>query len=48
MQAPISPSDKVISDEQFTPPRKLSTEEVPLVVNDFRVAARNAIEAGKE
>ncbi|XP_076895902.1 putative 12-oxophytodienoate reductase 11 [Bidens hawaiensis] len=45
-QAPISPSDKVIRDEQFTPPRKLSTEEVPLVVNDFRVAARNAIEAG--
>ncbi|KAB1210902.1 12-oxophytodienoate reductase 1 [Morella rubra] len=31
---------------QFTPPRRLSTEEIPQVVNDFRLAARNAIEAG--
>nr|GFA31854.1 putative 12-oxophytodienoate reductase 11 [Tanacetum cinerariifolium] len=31
---------------QFSPPRKLRTEEIPLVVKDFRLAARNAIEAG--
>ncbi|XP_071691368.1 putative 12-oxophytodienoate reductase 11 [Rutidosis leptorrhynchoides] len=54
-QAPISPSNKQLPSQvrsngidiaQFTPPRKLNTEEVPLVVNDFRLAARNAIEAG--
>ena len=33
---------------QFSPPRKLRTEEIPLVVKDFRLAARNAIEAGKK
>lgn len=32
---------------EFSPARRLSTEEIPLVVNDFRIAARNAIEAGK-
>ncbi|GJY38228.1 zinc finger, CCHC-type containing protein [Tanacetum coccineum] len=31
---------------QFSPPRKLRTEEIPLVVKDFRLAARIAIEAG--
>lgn len=54
-QAPISSTDKPISAElrsdvielpKFTPPRRLRTEEIPLVVNDFRIAARNAIEAG--
>ncbi|KAI3499209.1 hypothetical protein L1887_35002 [Cichorium endivia] len=47
-QAPISSSEKELGIDaaQFSPPRKLSTEEIPLVVNDFRVAARNAIEAG--
>ncbi|KAK1414656.1 hypothetical protein QVD17_30405 [Tagetes erecta] len=45
-QAPISPSDKVLTDENFTPPRKLSIEEIPFVVDDFRIAARHAIEAG--
>ncbi|XP_023751315.1 putative 12-oxophytodienoate reductase 11 [Lactuca sativa] len=54
-QAPISSSDKELFPQlrsngidvaKFTPPRKLTTEEIPLVVNDFRVAARNAIEAG--
>ena len=33
--------------ERLSPPRRLSTEEIPLIVNDFRAAARNAIEAGK-
>jgi hypothetical protein len=28
-------------------PRQLETDETPLVVNDFRVAATNAIEASK-
>ncbi|CAM8992666.1 unnamed protein product [Rhodiola kirilowii] len=49
-QDPISSSDKSLSNgidvAQFSPPRKLNTEEVPQVVNDFRLAARNAIEAG--
>ncbi|KAL7605492.1 hypothetical protein Lser_V15G17009 [Lactuca serriola] len=54
-QAPISSTDKKLFPQprsngidvaQFSPPRKLTTEEIPLVVNDFRVAARNAIEAG--
>ncbi|KAI3765580.1 hypothetical protein L2E82_15618 [Cichorium intybus] len=54
-QAPISSSDKQLCPQprsngidvaQFSPPRKLSIEEIPLIVNDFRVAARNAIEAG--
>ncbi|PON59772.1 NADH:flavin oxidoreductase/NADH oxidase, N-terminal [Trema orientale] len=54
-QAPISSTDKPISPllqtdvielPKFTPPRRLRTDEIPLVVNDFRLAARNAIEAG--
>ncbi|KAI3765579.1 hypothetical protein L2E82_15617 [Cichorium intybus] len=53
-QAPISSTDQKLTsqvrgnaiDVQFSPPRKLSTEEFPLIVNDFRIAARNAIEAG--
>ncbi|GJT58015.1 putative 12-oxophytodienoate reductase 11 [Tanacetum coccineum] len=54
-QAPISSSDKELTPQvraneidvaQFSPPRKLKTEEIPLVVKDFRLAARNAIEAG--
>ncbi|KAI9075535.1 hypothetical protein K1719_036700 [Acacia pycnantha] len=53
--APISCTDKGfgpvtrsngIDDAQFTPPRRLRTDEIPQVVKDFRVAARNAIEAG--
>ncbi|KAJ0026181.1 hypothetical protein Pint_07476 [Pistacia integerrima] len=32
--------------QNFTPPRRLSTDEIPQIVNDFRLAARNAIEAG--
>ncbi|KAK1403696.1 hypothetical protein POM88_003301 [Heracleum sosnowskyi] len=29
-----------------SPPRRLSTEEIPQIVNDFRLAAKNAMEAG--
>nr|GMD11169.1 putative 12-oxophytodienoate reductase 11 [Ipomoea batatas] len=48
-QAPISSTDKPLSPEnqaQFTPPRRLRADEIPQVINDFRLAARNAIEAG--
>lgn len=37
-----------IDEALFTPPRRLSTEEIPGIVNDFRLAARNAMEAGKQ
>jgi 12-oxophytodienoic acid reductase len=55
-QAPISSTDKLLTPQiggdgtempQFTPPRRLRTEEIPNIVNDFKLAARNAIEAGK-
>ncbi|KAM5575006.1 12-oxophytodienoate reductase 2-like [Rosa sericea] len=54
-QAPISSTDKSLTPEkgsngidvmQFTPPRRLRTDEIPQIVNDFRLAARNAMEAG--
>ena len=50
-QAPISSTDKQLKSNpnevpKFTPPRRLSTDEIPLIVNDFRLAARNAMEAG--
>ncbi|KAG2313153.1 hypothetical protein Bca52824_024710 [Brassica carinata] len=54
-QAPISCSDKPlmpqirsngIDEALFTPPRRLSTEEIPDIVKDFRLAAKNAMEAG--
>ncbi|KAF5182797.1 12-oxophytodienoate reductase [Thalictrum thalictroides] len=54
-QAPISCTDKGLTPqirangeplEDFSPPRRLKTEEIPQIVNDFRIASRNAIEAG--
>ncbi|XP_048227344.1 12-oxophytodienoate reductase 2 [Ricinus communis] len=54
-QAPISCTDKPLTPQirgngidlaQFTPPRRLRTDEIPQIVNDFRIAARNAMEAG--
>ncbi|KAJ7949722.1 12-oxophytodienoate reductase [Quillaja saponaria] len=53
-QAPISSTDKLLSPQirsngidvaHFTTPRRLRTDEIPLIVNDYRLAARNAIEA---
>ncbi|ERN20058.1 hypothetical protein AMTR_s00071p00195460 [Amborella trichopoda] len=48
-QAPISSSSKMLRSEngveEYSPPRALSTEQIPLIVNDFRLAARNAIAA---
>ncbi|KAL8485833.1 hypothetical protein ACS0TY_027936 [Phlomoides rotata] len=54
-QAPISSTDKEITSlirsydldtPLFSPPRRLRIEEIPEIVNDYRIAARNAIEAG--
>ncbi|KAK7855965.1 12-oxophytodienoate reductase 1 [Quercus suber] len=54
-QAPLSSSDRPLTPQiqsngfggvDFTPPRRLRIEEIPQIVNDFRLAARNAIEAG--
>ncbi|KAK8618929.1 hypothetical protein V6N13_132906 [Hibiscus sabdariffa] len=55
-QAPVSSTSNVLkpqfqanADEpmKFSPPRRLSTDEIPQIVNEFRLAARNAMEAGK-
>lgn len=58
MQAPISCTDKGLKSTRdnsaydsidaaaFTPPRRLRTDEIPAVVNEYKVAALNAIEAG--
>ncbi|KAK9095851.1 hypothetical protein Sjap_021348 [Stephania japonica] len=54
-QAPISSTDKPLTPQlrangidmaEFSTPRRLRTDEIPEIVNDFRTAARNAIEAG--
>ncbi|TKW20284.1 hypothetical protein SEVIR_4G076600v4 [Setaria viridis] len=49
--APISSTDKQISPnietgKVYSKPRRLRKEEIPGIVDDFRRAARNAIEAG--
>ncbi|XP_020246264.1 putative 12-oxophytodienoate reductase 11 isoform X2 [Asparagus officinalis] len=55
VQAPISSTDKPLAPQMrsngvdvalFSPPHRLTTKEIPQIVDDFRVAARNAIEAG--
>ncbi|KAL0357220.1 UNVERIFIED_CONTAM: putative 12-oxophytodienoate reductase 11 [Sesamum calycinum] len=49
-QAPVSSTDKGVTPGlegvEWSPPRRLRRDEVPGIVNDFRLAARNAIEAG--
>ncbi|KAJ7957980.1 12-oxophytodienoate reductase-like protein [Quillaja saponaria] len=54
-QPPISSTDKPISAEyqidgtsaaDYPPPRRLRIDEISELVNDFRIAAKNAIEAG--
>ncbi|CAI0396781.1 unnamed protein product [Linum tenue] len=54
-QAPISSTDKPLTPQrrsngidiaEFSPPRRLRTDEIPQIVNDFRIAAKNAMEAG--
>ncbi|PHT29759.1 12-oxophytodienoate reductase 1 [Capsicum baccatum] len=49
-QDPISSTDKPLNSNgidvaQYTRPRPVTTDEIPQIVNDFRLAARNAIEA---
>lgn len=54
-QSPISSTDRELAPQlrangvdmaRFSRPRRLRTDEISKIVNDFRVAARNAIEAG--
>ncbi|XP_062163540.1 putative 12-oxophytodienoate reductase 11 [Alnus glutinosa] len=54
-QPPISSTEKPITAEfhidgtsaaNYPPPRRLKTDEISQVVNDFRIAAKNAMEAG--
>ncbi|KAJ8758727.1 hypothetical protein K2173_000448 [Erythroxylum novogranatense] len=54
-QAPISSTDKPLAPQvrtsgvpvvDFTPQRRLRTDEIPSIINDFRTASRHAIEAG--
>ncbi|KAL8133192.1 12-oxophytodienoate reductase 1-like isoform X2 [Apium graveolens] len=49
-QAPVSCTDKSLSPgndgSHYSPPRRLSAEEIPQIINDFRHAAKNAVEAG--
>ncbi|CAD5312201.1 unnamed protein product [Arabidopsis thaliana] len=48
-ESPVSSTDKPFADDpsnEFTPPRRLRTDEIPTIINDFRLAARNATEAG--
>ncbi|KQK12773.1 putative 12-oxophytodienoate reductase 5 [Brachypodium distachyon] len=53
-KAPVSSTAKGVSPqmsvdgrlEEFSPPRKLEVDEIPAIVDDFRKAARNAIDAG--
>jgi 12-oxophytodienoic acid reductase len=52
--APLSSTEKGVGPqtrfdghiEEFSPPRRLAVEEIPGIVDDFRKAARNAIDAG--
>ncbi|GAY67724.1 hypothetical protein CUMW_258850 [Citrus unshiu] len=48
-KAPISSTNKGVTPgldgQDWSSPRPLRTEEIPQIVNDFRLAARNAIEA---
>ncbi|XP_072970506.1 putative 12-oxophytodienoate reductase 11 isoform X3 [Typha angustifolia] len=54
-QAPISCTNKPLTPRvgsngvavaEFSPPRRLEIWEIPLIINDFRLAARNAIKIG--
>ncbi|KAG6406375.1 hypothetical protein SASPL_133975 [Salvia splendens] len=49
-QAPLSSTDKGLTPGLYgvdwSPPRQLATDEIRGIINDFRLAARNAIEAG--
>ena len=49
---PISGTDKPVKKNgddhmDFPIPRRLTIEEIPNVINHFRIAARNSVDAGK-
>lgn len=50
-EAPISCTDVGLTPgldgQDWSPPRRLRTDEIPNIVNDFRLASHNAIEAGE-
>lgn len=50
-EAPTSCTDKGVTPGldgvDWSPPHRLTANEIPHIVNDFRLAARNAIEAGQ-
>jgi 12-oxophytodienoic acid reductase len=52
-ERPISSTDKPVEKNEenyfmdFSTPRPLTVEEIPGVINHFRIAAQNAMEAGK-
>jgi len=45
-EAPISSTNKPLKSGNGMEPRSLETDEIPSIINDFRIAARNAMEAG--
>jgi 12-oxophytodienoic acid reductase len=48
IQQPLPPHLRAngVDAAEFATPGRLRTDEIPLVVNDFRIDARNAMEAG--
>lgn len=54
-KAPISSTDKRLrkdiannkaTADKYPPPRRVRADEIPKLVNDFVIAAKNAMEAG--
>ncbi|QCD85773.1 12-oxophytodienoic acid reductase [Vigna unguiculata] len=45
-EAPVSSTNKPLKSGNGMQPRALETDEIPSIINDFRIAARNAMEAG--
>ncbi|KAK7342996.1 hypothetical protein VNO80_25957 [Phaseolus coccineus] len=45
-EAPISSTNKPLKSGNGMEPRSLQTDEIPSIINDFRIAASNAMEAG--
>lgn len=38
--------NNLVAVDKYPPPRRLETNEIPKLVNEFRIAAKNAMEAG--
>ncbi|XP_027908907.1 putative 12-oxophytodienoate reductase 11 [Vigna unguiculata] len=45
-EVPVSSTNKPLKSGSGMQPRALETDEIPSIINDFRIAARNAMEAG--